>query len=615
MIGSRLFARLLISGLAIAQRIRQARGWVLLIVIVGVLAVALTGCNPTRFRTESAQVSQLVFASPSNPSTFNPPLNTSFFSTTVFGLINRGLAETNGVTGEIEPELAESWEISEDGLQIIYTLRDGLKWSDGQPLTADDVVFTFQDIYLNEAIPTSLRDILRIGATGAYPSVKKLDRRRIEFTAPAPFAPFLTYSGGIDILPKHMLEDTLRSDGSAGQLKFFSTWGIDADPREIICNGPYRIKKFVPSERLIFERNPYYWRSDAEGNPPPDIDRIILQIMTDKSQLISFRSGGLDTLEVTPEGFELLKREEARGKFTLYNGGPAFNTRFLDFNLNQARNSEGKPLVDPIKSRWFNTLAFRQAVAYAIDRERMKNTIYRGLGELQHSPINPQSPFYLSPKAGLKTYRYNPQRSKQLLKEAGFTYNSRGQLMDWDGNRVRFKLLVKSEEKSRLDAAAQIAEDLSKIGMQVDLQVLSFNTVIENLTARNWESYVGGFANRSLDPLDPHSGFNVWFSQGRLHQFNQGPRPNEDPPIQGWQVSDWEKAIDRLFTLGVKELDETKRREIYNQFQQIVQEQVPFFYLVNSLALEAARDRVQNFKFTALGGAFWNVHELEVREK
>ena len=581
------------------------------VAMVSMLALALTGCNPSYFRTEAAQVSQLVFASPSDPSTFNPPLNTSFFSTTVFSLINRGLAETNGVTGEIEPELAESWEISEDGRRIIYTLRDGLKWSDGQPLTADDVVFTFQDIYLNEEIPTSVRDILRIGATGAYPSVRKLDRRRIEFTTPEPFAPFLRYSGSIDILPKHVLAETLRFKDSAGQLKFFTTWGLDADLHEIVCNGPYRIKLFEPSERLIFERNPHYWRS-AGNNPQPQIERIILQIMTDKNQLISFRSGGLDTLETTPEGFELLKREEARGKFTLYNGGPAFSTRFLVFNLNQARNAEGEPLVDPIKSRWFNTLAFRQAAAYGINRERMNNTTYRGLSDLQHTPINPQSPYYFSPESGLKTYRYAPERAKQLLQEAGFTYNAKGQLLDWDGNRVRFTLLVKSEEKSRLDAAAQITEDLSKIGMQVDLQVLSFNTVIENLNARNWESYVGGFAGRSLDP---HNQFNIWFSQGRLHQFNQGPRPNEDPPIQGWQVADWEEEIDRLFTLGVQELDEPKRREIYHQFQQIVQEQLPFIYLVNSLDLEAARDRIQNLKFTALGGAFWNVHELEVQDE
>ncbi len=579
--------------------------------MVGVLAMVLTACNSTHFRTEVNQVSQLVFASPSDPSTFNPPLNTSFFSTTVFSLINRGLAETNGVTGEIEPELAESWEVSEDGLSIIFTLRDGLKWSDGQPLTADDVVFTFLNIYLNEEIPTSVRDILRIGATGVYPSVKKLDRRRIEFTTPEPFAPFLRYSGGIDILPKHVLADTLRVKDSAGQLKFFSTWGLDADPRDIVCNGPYRIKRFEPSERLIFERNPHYWRS-VEGNSQPHIERIVMQIMTDKNQLISFRSGGLDMFETTPEGFELLKREEARGKFTLYNGGPEFSTRFLVFNLNQARNAEGKSFVDPIKSRWFNTLAFRQAIAYGINRERMKNTTYRGLGDLQHSPINPQSPYYFPPESGLKTYSYAPEQAKQLLQQAGFTYNSQGQLLDWRGNRVRFTLLVKSEEKSRLDAAAQIAQDLSKIGMQVDLQVYSFNTVLENLIARNWESYVGGFASRSLEP---HNQFNIWFSQGRLHQFNQGPRPNEDPPILGWRVSDWEKEIDRLFTLGVQELDETKRREVYHQFQQIVQEQLPFIYLVNSLDLEAARDRIHNLKFTALGGPLWNVQELELQEE
>ena len=238
----------------------------------------------------------------------------------------------------------------------------------------------------------------------------------------------------------------------------------------------------------------------------------------------------------------------------------------------------------------------------------MKNNIYRGLGELQHSPIGIQSPYYLSPEEGLKVYRYDPQKAKQLLLGAGFQYNSQGQLLDWDGNRVKFTILVKSEEKSRVDAAVQIQKDLSNIGIKADLQVLSFNTAIQKLSRRDWECYVGGFSGSGIEP---HSGFNIWSSQGLLHQFNQGPQSGE-PPIQNWQASDWEREIDSLFTAGVQELDESKRKQIYGRFQQIVAEQVPFFYLVNSLSLEAVRDRVENIKFSALGGAFWNLYELKV---
>lgn len=581
------------------------------VLLVSIFAIALSGCNPSRFKTEAAQVPQIVFVSPSDPSTFNPPINNSLFSRIVYGLIYDGLINENGITAELEPGLAESWEISEDKKRITFTLREGLKWSDGAPFTADDIVFTYNDIYLNEKIPTGVRDILRIGSTGAFPSVKKIDQRRFEFTVPEPFAPFLRYVGGITILPKHILEESVRTTDSNGNLQFLSTWGTDTNPQKIIGNGPYQMVSYTPAQRIIFRRNPNYWRKDTQGNPQPYIERIVVQIIENTdNQVLRFRSGELDSLEVSPDGFRLLKKEEQRGQYTIYNGGPASDSRFLTFNLNQARNNKGQPFVDPIKSRWFNTLAFRQAVAYALDRETMKNNIYRGLGDVQHSPIPVQSPYYLSPQKGLKVYNYEPQKAKQLLLDAGFKYNSQGQLLDWDGNQVRFTLLVKSEEKPRVDAAVQIQQDLKKLGIQADLQVINFNVIIQRLQNRSWEAYVGGFGGGGVEP---HSSSNIWYSKGSLHQFNQGPMPGE-PPIQGWEATDWELEIDRLFEAGVKELDESKRKEIYGRFQEIVAEQVPFIYLVNQLSLEAVRDRIENIKFSALGGAFWNLYELEVKE-
>lgn len=573
------------------------------------VAIALSGCSPALFKTQAARVPQLVFASPSNPTTFNSPLNQSAFN--VFGFTEEGLLTQNGITGELEPALAESWQISSDKKRITFTLRKGLKWSDGYPLTADDIIFTYQEIYLNEKIPSSVRDILRIGTTGKFPSVRKIDERRVEFTTPEPFAPFLRFAGGLSILPAHILQESVRTTDSNGNLKFLTTWGTDTNPKEIIVNGAYRIASYTPFQRVIFERNPYYWRQDAAGNPQPYIERIVLQIIENTdNQLLSFRSGELDSLSVTPEAFPLLKREEKRGKFTIYNGGAESTTRFLGFNLNKARNHKGQPFVEPIKSRWFNNLAFRQAVAYAIDRETMKKNIFRGLADFQNSPIQVQSPYYLSPEKGLKVYNYNPEKAKELLLGAGFKYNSSGQLLDWDDNRVQFTLLVKSEEKPRVDMAVQIKNDLSKIGIQADLQVMNFNTVQERLFSRNWEAYIGAFSGGGIDP---HSGFNIWSSQGSLHQFNQGPQPGE-PPISGWEVSDWEKEIDRLFDAGVRELDENKRKEIYAQFQQITQEQLPFIYLVNPLSFEAVRNRIKNIKFSALGGAFWNLYELQVMQ-
>jgi peptide/nickel transport system substrate-binding protein len=568
-------------------------------------AITFTSCSLNQFASEAAQVPQLVEGTLGEPKTFNYALSQE--SPNVFGLIYEGLVGENGLTGEIEPALAESWEIGEDKKRIVFTLRDGLKWSDGQPLTVDDVVFTYNDIYFNEKIPTDIRDILRIGKNRLLPSVRKLDNRRVEFTVPEPFAPFLRYTG-LAILPAHALREAVTTKDANGNLTFLSMWGTDTDPKKIICNGLYTLERYETSQRVVFRRNPYYWRKDAQGNPQPYIERIIWQLVenTDTS-FLQFRSGGLDSLALSPEYFSLLKQEEKRGKFTIYNGGPELSTTFLVFNLNKAKSSKGQPLVDPIKSRWFNTLEFRQAVAHAIDRPRMLNNLYQGLGEPQNSPIYKQSPYYLSPKEGLKVYNYDPERAKQLLKSAGFKYNAAGQLFDADGNRVRFSMQTNSGNKLREAIGVQIKNDLSRIGIQVDYNAIAFNVLMDKVyTQRQWDSYIGKIGGGGVEP---NGGANTWNTKGGLHTFNLASQPGE-PPIQGWQPADWELKIEDLYIKGASELDEAKRKAIYGESQRVTQEYLPYIYLVNALEMEAVRDRINGIKYSALGGAFWNLYEL-----
>jgi len=580
------------------------------VILALVCAIAFSGCSLTQFKGEAAQVPQLVDSSLSEPKTFN--LAVSQEGGNVFGLIYEGLTSENG-KGEIQPALAESWEFSPDKKRIVFTMREGLKWSDGAPLTVDDVVFTYNDIYLNEKVPTDYRDILKIGQSRALPTVRKLDERRVEFTITEPFAPFLRYTGGISILPAHALRESVTTKDASGNLKFLSTWGTDTDPKKIVSNGMYMLESYTTSERIIFRRNPYYWRKDAQGKPLPYIERVVWQIVenTDTS-FLQYRSGGLDTLAVTPEYFSLLKNEEERGKFKIYIGGPTLSTTFLTFNLNKAKNSKNQPLVEPIKSRWFNTVEFRQAVAHAIDRPRMLNNLYRGLGELQNSPIYKPSPYYLSPEQGLKVYEYNLEKAKELLKKAGFKYNEEGQLFDADGNRVRFSMLTNAGNKLREAIGAQIKQDLSKIGMQVDYNAIQFNVLMDKIsTQRQWDSYIGSIGGGGVEP---NGGANTWSTKGGLHVFNLAAKTG-DKPLQGWDAAPWELEIERLYIKGASELDEKKRRDIYVQTQRITQENLPFIYLVNPLSMEAVRDRIQGVKYTELGGAFWNLYELKAVEE
>jgi peptide/nickel transport system substrate-binding protein len=601
---------------AVLPNLRRWLSVVLTLILLVSSGLALGGCNPTTLKTEAAQVSQIVLHSLSDPKTFNYSLKNEFPN--IFPFTFEGLTFANEFTGKIEPGLAESWESFDNNRRYIFTLREGLKWSDGTPLTADDVIFTYQDIVFNPGIATDQKDVLKIGSKGLFPSIRKLDDRRVEFTLPEPFAPFLRITSGpqdgVVILPKHILQESVISKDANGNPKFASTWGTDAKPEEIVVNGAYRIASYTPSQRLILERNPYYWRRDAQGNPQPYIQRIVWEIVeSQETALIQFRSGGLDLTDswgaMPPENFGLLKREEKRGNFKVYTAEARPGTNFISFNLNKGRRN-GRPLIDPIKSRWFNSLEFRQAVAYAINRQNLINNSLRGLGELQNSPISVQSPYHISPKDGLKTYDYNPERSKELLTNAGFKYNDKNQLLDADGNRVRFTLITNAGNKTREAIGAQIKQNLSQIGIQVDFNPIAFNTLVDKLSnTLDWECYLLGFTGG----VEPNDGANLWSPDGGLHSFNQKPQQGQ-PPIEGREVAGWEAQIGSLYIQGAREVNEAKRKAIYAETQRITQEYLPMIYLVNALSMSAVRDRIQNVKYSALGGVVWNIYELKVSE-
>jgi peptide/nickel transport system substrate-binding protein len=417
--------------------------------------------------------------------------------------------------------------------------------------------------------------------------------------------------GGIEILPKHIVEPLVTATDNQGAPRFVSAFGTDTPPSKIVGSGPYRMLEYTSSERIVLEKNPYYWRKDSEGNQQPYIDRYVVQITeSTDAALVQFRSGGLDSIGVSANYFALMKREEERGGFKIYEGGPSLSSNFVMFNLNQGRR-KGVPVVNPIKSRWFNTLEFRQAIAHAIDRPRMINNTFQGLGTPQTSPIPVQSPYYLAPEDGLPVYEFNIAKAKELLQKAGFKYNAQNQLVDAENNLVSFSLTTNAEANLRVSMAAQIKQDLSKIGMDVNFTPIAFNTLVDKLdNTFDWDMILLGFSGAGIEP---DGGRNIWSVNGRLHAFNQNPGEGQEP-LEGREVADWEAKIDRLYVQGSQQLDENKRKAVYAEAQKLILTQAPFIYLVNPISMSAVRDRVENVRYTALGGALWNIYELRVQQ-
>jgi peptide/nickel transport system substrate-binding protein len=571
-----------------------------LTLIFALITTFISGCSNNTQNNQSRLVQSIL----SDPKTFNAVLSQE--SPNIFGLTYEGLVTENPLTGEIEPALAQSWIISEDKLSIIFTLKKDLKWSDGQPLTVDDVVFSYNQLYLNEEIPSNARDSLRIGQSRALPIVEKIDNLQVKFTISEPFAPFLE-STGLSILPKHILEEKVTTKGKDGKPIFLSFWGVDTPPDKLIVNGAYKLKNYATSQRIIFTKNPYYWQKDKQNNSLPYIEEVVWEIVesTDTS-ILQFRSGSLDSIAVSPEYFSLLKKEENRGDFTIHNGGAAYGITFMSFNLNQG-SRDGTPLVDPIKSKWFNNINFRKAIAYGINRERMINNIYRGLGEAQNSPISVQSPFYDPTIIG---YNYDIELAKKLLLQEGFKYNKEGILLDSENNQVRFTLLTNAGNRIRESLGSQIKQDLSLIGITVDFTPIAFNVLVDKLSnSLDWDAHIIGFTGGN----EPNGGANLWFPDGNLHLFNQKPQPGR-PPIQGRIIADWEAKIGNLYIEGARELDLEKRKKIYAETQQLAREYLPLIYLVNPYSLAAVRNRIEGVEYSALGGAFWNLERLKIKD-
>ncbi len=536
---------------------------------------------------------QLVLATSSDPKSFNDILAKETSTTLVTGLIFEGLTRTNAVTTKVEPHLALSWDVSADGLQWTFFLRQDVLWSDGHPFTADDVVFTFHDLIYNPDIPSSARDIFTID--GQPFKVEKVDDHTVRFTLPVKFAPLLRGMSQA-ILPKHKLKQVVED----GRFNFF--WGIDTPPSEIVGTGPYRLSRYDPGQRLVFERNPKYWRTGAGGDRLPYLNRIIYLIVQDQNAtLLRFLEGTIDSYDFRGMDYPLLKPMEGKGNFTIFNLGPDMGSNFILFNQNKGVNPEtGKPFVDPMKLSWFTDVHFRRAVAHAIDKERMIEIVKNKLGYPQHSAMGPGAGFFDNPH--VPEYEYNLPKATEILKQAGYIdRNGDGVLDDSQGRRVEFNLYTNASNTERVEIASIIRRDLEKLGMKVNFLSLEFNTLVSKLNATfEWDAIILGLTGG----IEPHFGKNVWNSNGQLHLWY----PQQESP-----ATEWERRIDEIFLEGVQELDENKRKEYYDEFQTIVATELPVIYTVLDARLSAVRNKFGNLQPTNYGGIFHNVEEIYIK--
>ncbi len=531
------------------------------------------------------------------PKTFNSWNSMDATSSLAADIMFDGLVTTDAYTGEVIPKLAKNIEVLPDKKTYIVTLRQGLKWSDGKEITADDVYFTWNTIIFGGFGNTSTRDAMYIGEE--LPKVEKIDKYTVKFTTPKPFSPFLRQLS-VPIAPKHILEPVTKQ----GKRAFASFWGSNTNPKNFVTSGSFRLKEYVPAQRLVYERNPNYYIIDEKGQKLPYLDKYIILIVGDlNNELLKFKSKELDTVGLRSSNVALFKEQEKNSDYKVYNLGPNTGTIYFAYNLNTRKNDKGKYYVNPIKQRWFNDVNFRKATDYAIDRENMVFNIAGGVAAPLFTP-EPLSSIYLNEKIA-KGHPQDMKKAKEFLQKSGFYWKNK-KLYDKYGNKVEFDLYTNAGNTERESIGVMIKQDLEELGMTVNFKPIEFNTLVSKLVNSNdFDAVIMGFTG---SPLEPYAGKNVWYSNGTLHVFNMRKTPEENKNLF-W----WEKKLNELFDKASLELNFDKRKKLYEEYQQLIYDEKPIIYLYSPIIISAVRTKFGNVYPTELGGVVHNLEEIYVK--
>jgi peptide/nickel transport system substrate-binding protein len=537
---------------------------------------------------------RIVLSLRGEPKTLNPLIAADARSREVIGVMQADLVHINRATQQTAPALAKSWKISPDGLSYTLVLRRGLRFSDGQPLDADDVLFSFQ-VYLDENVHAPQRDLLIVG--GKPITVRKVDAHTVVFQLAKTYGVGERLFDGLAILPRHLLEKPYQ-EGKLGQIGSLATAA-----EQWAGLGPFRLKEYVAGQRLVLGRNPYYWKTDVKGNPLPYVDELVfLFVPNADAQVLKFQSGETDMIsQLSAENFAVLSRQQ-RG-YTMTDAGPGLEYNFLFFNLNDAGEKTSPEMQRKQKS--FREVKFRQAVSAAVDREAIVRLVYHGRGSALWGLVAPGNRRWSNEK--LAHPARSLERARALLKEGGFSWNAgsdgESSLLDSDGKPVEFSILTSSSNTDRSKMAALIQDDLKQLGMRVQVVPLESRSLLDRVTqSRDYDACIMGIASYDADA---NSDISVWLSSGGLHLWS---------PSQAHPATSWEAEIDRLIEEQMSARTFEQRKKLYDRAQEILAENQPMIFLASPDILAGAKNSVGNFHPAVLEPyVLWNVEQLYLK--
>lgn len=559
---------------------RQSRALLFILVVAGVFGIgyylrsALAPPTPApvleQVTGRAEQGGTLVASLRSEPRSFNR-LTSRDYATDLFAMLTQGrLVRVNRATEEVEPWLAESWETSPDGLTYTLRLREGLRWSDGTPFTSDDVLFTFEAMY-DPRNASVLNSSMRVD--GRPLAVTAPDAHTVVVTYPAPFGPGIRLLDNLTIAPRHLLGEAAAA-GTLGQ-----AWTAATPAGELAGMGPFMLSRYEPGQRLVFDKNPRYWRRDDSGGPLPYLDRLVLDIVPDQNaELLRLESGQIDMLQqhLRPEDLSSVRRLAQDGRLQLLDLGVGLDPDAFFFNLRPAKWAS-----DP-RGAWMPRAEFRQAISHAVDRESFANSVFLGAAVPVHGPITPGNRTWFSPN--VPRYGYDPARARQLLEGLGLVPGGgEGWMADAAGTRARFSVLT-YRGNTQLERGAEILrEDLRAIGVEMDIVPLEVNALIQRMLAGEFDAI---YFSLSATDTDPAMNKDFWLSSGSAHIWHIG---------QASPATEWEREIDQLMTRQAASLDHDERVRLFEEVQRIFAGQLPVIYFVTPRLFIGVSSRVSHY--------------------
>ena len=536
------------------------------------LAAAIAiGCSPApRQKVEVGRGGQLVVSVRIEPRSYNRFASRVETDVMVSFLTQARLFRINHATDEVEPWLAERASRSDDGLRYTITLPANVVFSDGQPFSADDVVFSFEAAY-DEKTKGTLYDVMRVA--GKKLTAEKLDARTVRITFPSPYAPGLRILDNLPIVPRHRLA----ADLAAGALT--KAWGISTPPAEIVGLGPFVPTEYLAGQRMTLVRNPHYWRKDPSGAALPYLDRIVVEIHPEQdAELLRLESGQIDMTisEIRAEDYAPLRRAADAGRIKLLDLGVTFDPDSFWFNL-----KPGAFGADP-RASWLQREEFRHAVSMAVDRQLFAETVFLGAAVPAFGPVTPSNKKWYS--AALPHAAHDPAAARKLLATIGLVdRNGDGILEDTRNQPVRFTLLTVKGRSALERAAAVIRDELKMIGIIVDVALLEPPAVVQRLVSNSSYDAIGFHAGTT--DTDPASNADFWVSSGSGHLWNIGGRT---------PATDWERRIDDLMAQQMTAMDDGDRRRLFDEVQKIFAEHEPVLYFAAPRVYAACSARVRN---------------------